>query len=189
MQAAPALVAPVRHRVRQEQLLPLRTAAPPSPFWARPQDPITVGRIVVDGILHNDLFIFPAPEYRQGVMARAYAMIDSMVPFVPFPPNVEAGIASNSYLFTPMYIQEVAHRRANAQARHPGHLKSCKSREPVAGSLGLRSPVTCWRPGFPQAWQEQRADETVCSTEGGRSCAERRFTSSPAAASSLHCRC
>jgi NAD(P)-dependent dehydrogenase (short-subunit alcohol dehydrogenase family) len=87
-------------------------AAPPSPFWARPQDPVTVGRIVVDGILNNDLFIFPAPEYRQGVLARAYSMIDSMVPFVPFPPNVEAGIANNQYLFTPMYTQEIAHRRA-----------------------------------------------------------------------------
>ncbi len=66
-----------------------------SPFWARPQDGLTVGRLVVDGILNNDLFIFPAPEYRQGVLARAYAMVDSMVPFVPFPPNVEQGIANN----------------------------------------------------------------------------------------------
>jgi NAD(P)-dependent dehydrogenase (short-subunit alcohol dehydrogenase family) len=87
-------------------------AAPPSPFWARPQDPVTVGRIVVNGILNNDLFIFPAPEYRQGVEARSYAMIESMVPFVPFPPNVQAGIDRYSYLFTPMYTQEVAHRRA-----------------------------------------------------------------------------
>jgi NAD(P)-dependent dehydrogenase (short-subunit alcohol dehydrogenase family) len=87
-------------------------ATPPSPFWARPQDPVTVGRIVVNGILNNDLFIFPAPEYRQGVEARSYAMIESMVPFVPFPPNVQAGIDRYSYLFTPMYTQEVAHRRA-----------------------------------------------------------------------------
>jgi NAD(P)-dependent dehydrogenase (short-subunit alcohol dehydrogenase family) len=94
--------------------------APPSPFWARPQDPVTVGRIVVDGILNNDLFIFPAPEYRQGVLARAYSMIDSMVPFVPFPANVEQGIASNSYLFTPMYTQEIAHRRATRKRNIQG---------------------------------------------------------------------
>jgi NAD(P)-dependent dehydrogenase (short-subunit alcohol dehydrogenase family) len=94
-------------------------AAPPSPFWARPQDPVTVGRIVVDGIIHNDMFIFPAPEYRQGVLARASSMIDS-VPFVPFPANVEAGIASNSYLFTPMYTQEVHHRRATRKRTIPG---------------------------------------------------------------------
>jgi NAD(P)-dependent dehydrogenase (short-subunit alcohol dehydrogenase family) len=90
-----------------------RPSAPDAgPFWARPQDPITVGRLVVNGILNNDLFIFPAPEYRQGVEARAYAMIDSMVPFTPIPPAIQAGIDANRYLFTPMYTQEVAHRRA-----------------------------------------------------------------------------
>jgi len=82
------------------------------PFWARPQDPITVGRLVVNAILNNDLFIFPAPEYRQGMEARAYAYIESMVPFTPVPANVQAGIDANRYLFTPMYAQEVAHRRA-----------------------------------------------------------------------------
>jgi NAD(P)-dependent dehydrogenase (short-subunit alcohol dehydrogenase family) len=86
--------------------------APPSPFWARPQDPVTVGRLVVNGILNNDLFIFPAPEYKQGVEARSYAMIESMVPFVPVPPNVQAGIDAYRNLFTPIYTQEVAHRRA-----------------------------------------------------------------------------
>lgn len=90
-------------------------AAPPSPFWARPQEPITVGRLVVDGILHNDMFIFPAPEYRQGVEARSYAMIESMVPFVPVPANVQAGIDAYRNLFTPIYTQEVAHRRATRQ--------------------------------------------------------------------------
>jgi len=87
-------------------------AAPPSPYWARPQDPVTVGRLVVNGILNNDLFIFPAPEYREGVEARSYAMIESMVPFKPVPPNVQAGIDAYRNLFTPIYTQEVAHRRA-----------------------------------------------------------------------------
>jgi NAD(P)-dependent dehydrogenase (short-subunit alcohol dehydrogenase family) len=86
-------------------------AADAGPFWARPQDPITVGRLVVNGILNNDLFIFPAPEYRQGMEARAAAYIESMVPFTPIPANVQAGIDANRYLFTPMYAQEAAHRR------------------------------------------------------------------------------
>src|SRR5262245_52481343 len=34
-------------------------AADPGPFWARPQDGLTVGRLVVNGILNNDLFILP----------------------------------------------------------------------------------------------------------------------------------
>jgi NAD(P)-dependent dehydrogenase (short-subunit alcohol dehydrogenase family) len=90
------------------------------PFWARPQDPITVGRLVVNAILNNDLFIFPAPEYRQGMEARAAAFVESMVPYTPFPPNVQAGIDANRYLFTPMYAQEAAHRRATRKRTIPG---------------------------------------------------------------------
>jgi NAD(P)-dependent dehydrogenase (short-subunit alcohol dehydrogenase family) len=91
---------------------PAAPAANPGPFWARPQEGITVGRLVVNAIVNNDLWIFPAPEYKQGIEARAYSMIDSMVPFTPIPANVQAGIDRYSYLFTPMYTQEVAHRRA-----------------------------------------------------------------------------
>jgi NAD(P)-dependent dehydrogenase (short-subunit alcohol dehydrogenase family) len=92
-----------------------RAAGQPAPgtgFWDRPQDPLLVGRVTVDGILNNDLFICPAPEYRQGVEARGQAMSESMVQFVPAPKNIADGIAANRYLFTPIYAQEVAHRRA-----------------------------------------------------------------------------
>jgi NAD(P)-dependent dehydrogenase (short-subunit alcohol dehydrogenase family) len=102
---------------------PRAQAAPrsdPGGFWTRPQDPIVVGRLVVDGILNNDLFIFPAPEYHQGVQARAYAMLDSMVPFTPVPQNIQAGIDANRYLFTPLYAQEVKHRRATRKRNIPG---------------------------------------------------------------------
>lgn len=129
------------HRPESLRNAPQATAAPPAgalrpggapppprppapvdagPFWARPQDPITVGRLVVNAILNNDLFIFPAPEYRQGVEARAAAFIESMVPFTPIPANVQAGIDANRYLFTPMYAQEAAHRRATRKRNIPG---------------------------------------------------------------------
>ncbi len=39
-------------------------------------------------------------------------MIESMVSFVAPPKNIADGIAANRYLFTPIYAQEVAHRRA-----------------------------------------------------------------------------
>ncbi len=87
------------------------TAPDAGPFWARPQDPITVGRLVVNAILNNDLFVFPAPEYRQGMEARAAAYIESMVPFTPTPAPIQAGIDANRYLFTSMYAQEATHRR------------------------------------------------------------------------------
>ena len=85
-----------------------RADAPP--LWARPQDPLTVGRLVVDGILHNDMWIFPAPEYRVGVEARGQAMVASMVDYTPMPEDIARG--RDRYYRTPIYLQEIAHRRA-----------------------------------------------------------------------------
>jgi NAD(P)-dependent dehydrogenase (short-subunit alcohol dehydrogenase family) len=97
---------------------PQRPAVPAdtSPGWARPQDPLVVGRFVLDGILHNDLFIMPAPEYSQGVEARCNAMLESMVPFTPVPEYIK----NRSYYRTPIYVQEVAHRRATQKRNISG---------------------------------------------------------------------
>jgi NAD(P)-dependent dehydrogenase (short-subunit alcohol dehydrogenase family) len=83
-------------------------AAPPSPYWARPQDPVVVGRVVIDGILHNDLFVVLQPEWVPGVEARANALIESMVPLTPMPDALKG----RDYTRTPIYAQEIAHRRA-----------------------------------------------------------------------------
>jgi len=85
--------------------------APPaglSPGWTRPQDPLVVGRFVLDGILRNDLFIVLQPEYRQGVEARCNALLESMVPFTPIPESMRNG----NYYRTPIFVQEIAHRKA-----------------------------------------------------------------------------
>jgi NAD(P)-dependent dehydrogenase (short-subunit alcohol dehydrogenase family) len=95
-------------------------AAPLNPLWERPQAPLMVGRMVIDGIYNNDLFIFPAPEYRQGVEARAYAMLESMVDFYPMPESIKAGVAANRYMFTDIYVQEIAHRRATRRRNIKG---------------------------------------------------------------------
>ena len=87
-----------------------------TPMWARPQDPLTVGRLVVDGIIHNDMWIFPAPEYRPGVEARGQAMAESMVAFTAMPQSIAAG----NYTRTPIYLQEIAHRRATRKRDIPG---------------------------------------------------------------------
>ena len=91
---------------------PAQAPVPVNPLWQRPQDPLMVGRMVVDGILHNDLFIFPAPEYRQGVLARGMAMAESMVDYYPMPANIQAGVDAGRYYFTDIFVQEIAHRRA-----------------------------------------------------------------------------
>jgi NAD(P)-dependent dehydrogenase (short-subunit alcohol dehydrogenase family) len=91
---------------------PPQAPAAVNPLWQRPQDPLMVGRMVVDGILHNDLFIFPAPEYRQGVLARGLAMAESMVDYYPMPDNIKAGVDAGRYYFTDIFVQEIRHRRA-----------------------------------------------------------------------------
>jgi NAD(P)-dependent dehydrogenase (short-subunit alcohol dehydrogenase family) len=120
---APAAPAPAAPAAPPRAAAPAGAARPPAaarpevgPMWARPQDPLTVGRLVVDGILHNDMWIFPAPEYRTGVEARGQAMAESMVAFTPMPANIAAG----NYTRTPMYLQEIAHRRATQKRSIPG---------------------------------------------------------------------
>jgi len=101
---------------------PPGAARPPAPqttpLWARPQDPLTVGRLVVNGIINNDMWIYPAPEYRVGVEARGMAMTESMVDFSPMPEHIAAG--RDRYYRTPIYVQEVAHRRATRKRNIPG---------------------------------------------------------------------
>jgi NAD(P)-dependent dehydrogenase (short-subunit alcohol dehydrogenase family) len=78
------------------------------PAAVRPMDPVVAARFVLDGILHNDLFIVAEPEYRAGVEARCNALLESMVPFKPLPAELTRGNVYRS----PIYLQEVAHRKA-----------------------------------------------------------------------------
>ena len=88
---------------------PRPPAAPASsPILARPQDPMVVARLLLDGILHNDLYVVAQPEYHAGVEARCNALLESMVAFKPLPPEMLRG---NVYR-TPIYQQEIAHRKA-----------------------------------------------------------------------------
>ena len=86
-------------------------AAPPAdwpPAAIRPMDSMVAARFVLDGILNNDLFIVAEPEYRVGVEARCNALLESMVQFKPLPAEMLRG----NYLRTPIYVQEIAHRKA-----------------------------------------------------------------------------
>jgi len=78
------------------------------PAAARPMDPLVVARFVLNGILNNDLYIVAEPEYRIGVEARCNALLESMVPFKPLPPELSRGNVYRS----PIYLQEIAHRKA-----------------------------------------------------------------------------
>jgi NAD(P)-dependent dehydrogenase (short-subunit alcohol dehydrogenase family) len=85
--------------------------APPeglAPAAVRPMDPMVAARFVLDGMLHNDLYIVAEPEYRAGVEARCNALLESMNPFKPLPASLNnAGVYRS-----PIYVQEIGHRRA-----------------------------------------------------------------------------
>jgi NAD(P)-dependent dehydrogenase (short-subunit alcohol dehydrogenase family) len=78
------------------------------PAAVRPMDPLVAARYVLNGILNNDLYIVAEPEYRAGVEARCNALLESMTQFKPLPPELLKG---NVYR-TPIYLQEIAHRKA-----------------------------------------------------------------------------
>ena len=88
---------------------PPTAGAAATPAAARPMDPLVAARFVLDGILHNDLYIVAEPEYRLGVEARCNALLESMHPFKPLPQQM----THNPRLYrTDIYLQEVAHRKA-----------------------------------------------------------------------------
>ncbi|HTY48727.1 MAG TPA: SDR family NAD(P)-dependent oxidoreductase [Steroidobacteraceae bacterium] len=79
-----------------------------SPAATRPMDPLVCGHFVLNGILNNDLYVVAEPEYRLGVEARCNALLESMIPFKPLPPEL---VNARVYR-TPIYLQEIAHRHA-----------------------------------------------------------------------------
>jgi NAD(P)-dependent dehydrogenase (short-subunit alcohol dehydrogenase family) len=93
-----------------------RPAAPEglAPAAVRPMDPMVAARFVLDGLLHNDLYIVAEPEYRAGVEARCNALLESMNPFKPLPDSLTppASLNRTGVYRSPMYVQEIAHRRA-----------------------------------------------------------------------------
>jgi NAD(P)-dependent dehydrogenase (short-subunit alcohol dehydrogenase family) len=87
-----------------------------SPAGIRPMDPMVAARFVLNGMLNNDLYIVAEPEYRAGVEARCNALLESMNSFVPLP----ASLNNNGVYRSPIYVQEIAHRRATQKRDIPG---------------------------------------------------------------------
>jgi NAD(P)-dependent dehydrogenase (short-subunit alcohol dehydrogenase family) len=73
-------------------------------------DPLECARCLVDGILHNDLFIFSHPEWKAGTKMRLDAIMAS---FVDRPVPKERVPADP--LRTPVYAREIEHRRKTAK--------------------------------------------------------------------------
>ncbi len=105
---------PERYRNPEPAAAPARPAAAAG---ARPvqqpgsqMDAMECARCLVDGIQHNDLFIFSHPEWRTGTQARMDAIMASFVDR----PVPAARVPTDPYR-SPVYIREIAHRRKTAK--------------------------------------------------------------------------
>lgn len=77
---------------------------PPSPGM----DPLEAGERVLNGILHNDLFILTHPEFKPGMQQR----FDAILASVPDEPAPEARVAASRRVLTAeIYPREIAHRK------------------------------------------------------------------------------
>jgi NAD(P)-dependent dehydrogenase (short-subunit alcohol dehydrogenase family) len=88
-----------------------RSGAPPRP--ARPpagMDPLECGERVLNGVIHNDLFIVTHPEYMPGTKERLDAIIAS-VPQEDTPPPEARVRASARVLHAGIYPREIVHRQ------------------------------------------------------------------------------
>ncbi len=74
-------------------------------------DPLEAGKRVLNGVIHNDLFIVTHPEYMPGTQKRFDAMLDSE-PVDEIPPPSEARVRGEApVLHCGIYKRESAHRR------------------------------------------------------------------------------
>jgi NAD(P)-dependent dehydrogenase (short-subunit alcohol dehydrogenase family) len=104
---------PERYRNPEPAAAPARPAAAGSRPVQQPgsqMDAMECARCLVDGIQHNDLFIFSHPEWRTGTQARMDAIMAS---FVDRPVPV-ARVPADPYR-SPVYVREIEHRRKTAK--------------------------------------------------------------------------
>ncbi len=86
--------------------------APPRPARMGPptgMDPMEAGERVLNGVIHNDLFIVTHPEYMPGTQQRFDAMLDSEPQEAP--PNPDRVRGETRVLTCGIYRRESAHRK------------------------------------------------------------------------------
>ncbi|HTV78391.1 MAG TPA: SDR family oxidoreductase [Steroidobacteraceae bacterium] len=84
---------------------PARPNRPPAGM-----DPLEAGERVLNGVIHNDLFILTHPEYMPGTQKRFDAMLESE-PKEDTPPNPDRVRGETRVLTCGIYRREIAHRR------------------------------------------------------------------------------
>jgi NAD(P)-dependent dehydrogenase (short-subunit alcohol dehydrogenase family) len=95
---------------------PFRAANPPPAGIPRPQgppagmDPLEAGERVLNGVIHNDLFIVTHPEYMPGTQQRFDAILAS-APVEDTPPPEERVKVEARVLRAGIYPREIEHRK------------------------------------------------------------------------------
>jgi NAD(P)-dependent dehydrogenase (short-subunit alcohol dehydrogenase family) len=84
---------------------PARPNMPPAGM-----DPMEAGERVLNGVIHNDLFIVTHPEYMPGTQKRFDAMLESE-PREDTPPNPDRVRGETRVLTCGIYRREIAHRQ------------------------------------------------------------------------------
>ncbi len=105
---------------KEDPYLVAQRKAHPPPKGFRPRfgngpppgmDPLEAGKRVLNGVIHNDLFILTHPEYMPGTDQRFEAMLDSE-PVDEIPPPPAARVKGETpVLHCGIYKREIAHRR------------------------------------------------------------------------------
>ena len=73
-------------------------------------DPLEAGERVLNGVIHNDLFIITHPEYMPGTQQRFVAMLTSE-PVEDPPPPEQRVRGERRVLHAGIYPREIVHRR------------------------------------------------------------------------------
>ena len=85
--------------------LPPQKGPPPG------MDPVEAGERVLNGVIHNDLFIVTHPEYMPGTKERFDAMMTSAASYGDVPPPEARVTAELRTRLTGIYPREIAHRQ------------------------------------------------------------------------------
>lgn len=84
---------------------PRRSGPPPG------MDPLEAGERVLNGVIHNDLFIVTHPEYMPGTQERFDAIMESAASHGDVEPPAARAQAEMRTRFTGIYPREIAHRQ------------------------------------------------------------------------------
>jgi len=84
-------------------------------FTSAAMDPLEAGERVLNGVVHNDLFILSHPEFKPGMEERFTAIMDS-TPHETTPINPARAAYERYVLTCGIYEREIAHRKVKRKS-------------------------------------------------------------------------